>query len=116
MKIKTKNILLLAVFFVGACFGAVASEIAKNGLFVFRAGDPILASEVNANFDLILKRIEVLESTLGINSIEKTIVGVWDCTGDSPSTIYIVFRADGIYSEIGEYVIYPLSRNMGKVR
>ena len=57
MKMNKKT-LIPAVFLCGMAFGALASEIASNGLYIFKSGDPILASEVNSNFDLLYNMIE----------------------------------------------------------
>lgn len=57
-----KKIVLPAVFISGITLGVGASEIANNGLFVFKSGDPIIASEVNANFEYLNTKIEEIKA------------------------------------------------------
>ena len=59
-----KKSLLLAIFGMGVITGVIAKEVSENGLYIFKSGDPIVASEVNANFDFLLQKIVILEAKL----------------------------------------------------
>lgn len=52
----------IAVFLLGGALGAIASEQLNNGLYQFKAGDNIVASEVNANFTLLNNKIEEMKA------------------------------------------------------
>ena len=84
-----KKYVIASTFIIGTAFGALASEMAINGLYIFKAGDPIVASEVNSNFELLNKRITTLEKTQVIT--EKW----WDCTGDEGGYASFVLDAGG---------------------
>ncbi len=84
---------------LGIGIGAsVASEL-KNGLYVFKFGDPILASEVNANFELLHTKIAALETKVAryeATGVLDPIVGAWSCTPEEAGLAgFVVFRADG---------------------
>ena len=99
-----KSIFITSIFSAGIVFGAVASEIAENGLYLFNSGDPILASEVNANFDYLLQKITILEAKLASyesNGTLDPVIGSWSCVAGDGTSGFIVFRDGGGYSESG---------------
>lgn len=59
-----------AVTLVLLVAGLLGAAQVNPELFVFRKGDPIVADEVNANFDLLKNRIEALRSEIGTNFTE----------------------------------------------
>ena len=71
-----KKVLTIVIFSAGCAVGAVASEIASNGLYVFKSGDSIVADEVNSNFEFLNKRITIIEKTNVITGVQ------WICEGD----------------------------------
>ena len=71
-----KKALTIVIFSAGCAVGAVASEISSNGLYIFKSGDSIVADEVNSNFELLNKRITIIEKTNVITGVR------WMCEGD----------------------------------
>ena len=99
-----KNIVTALIFTSGITLGAIASEVAENGLYKFVAGDPIMASEVNANFDYLLQKVTILEAKLASYERDGTldpVIGSWSCAAADGSSGFIVFRDTGGYSETG---------------
>jgi len=102
--IMKRNVILSSIFTLGIAVGAIASEIAENGLYQFNSGDPILASEVNANFTYLLQKITILEAKLASyesNGTLDPVIGSWSCIAGDGTSGFIVFRDGGGYSESG---------------
>lgn len=99
-----KNTIIASVFLAGAAIGAFASEVAESGLYLFKPGDPIMASEVNANFDVLLQKISALEAKLASFESDHTlepVVGSWSCLSDEGNSGFLVFEENGRFSESG---------------
>ncbi|CAA0110320.1 Uncharacterised protein [BD1-7 clade bacterium] len=92
-----RNTLLIATFAIGTTVGAIASELASNGLYVFKAGDSIVAAEVNSNFDLLYSKMEALRKR-SVTNILDSYPGSLECAGDDNSIGNIRFNVDGTIS------------------
>lgn len=116
MRKWTPWILTLAL---GIGIGAsVASEL-KNGLYVFKSGDPILASEVNANFELLHAKIAALETKVAryeATGVLDPIVGAWSCTPEGAGSAgFAVFKADGGLASDGVRVYNGIPSSWARV-
>lgn len=99
-----KNMVVILFFLSGLGIGSVASELAQNGLYIFKSGDPILASEVNANFDYLITKVTILEAKLAAyekNGTLDPVIGSWSCVSNRGTSGFIVFRDNGGYSQNG---------------
>lgn len=68
-----KKLIVTSTFILGFTFGAIASEMSSSGLYIFKAGDPIIAEEVNSNFSYLEQQINKLK-------IEQIVAGRrYDC-------------------------------------
>jgi hypothetical protein len=102
MKVNKTGV-VASTFLLGIALGAIASEVAYNGLHIFEPGDRIYASEVNANFDYLLRKIELLESKINPPSEDELIgeiIGSWNCGIDQS----LIFDASGTFNQIGMYL------------
>lgn len=99
-----KNFATALVFSTGLALGAIASEVAENGLYEFKAGDQIIAEEVNSNFNYLLQKITILEAKLASyesNHTLEPVVGSWSCVSDGGGSGFLVFKENGQFSESG---------------
>ena len=81
----------LGVFSLGIVIGAFASDKLSNGLFEFKAGDPIIAQEVNSNFALLQERYNELKTEI----ITTKVLRPWYCQNSSGAAGYLKFNRNG---------------------
>ena len=89
LKDMNKKALTIIIFSAGFAIGAIASEISSNGLYIFKSGDSIVADEVNSNFELLNKRITIIEKTYAITD------NSWNCEGDEGGYANLRLEATG---------------------
>lgn len=93
-----KKIFISAIFSAGVAIGAVASEVASSGLYTFKSGDPIVASEVNANFELLSNELAEMKATAFI------LNDSFDCEGDDGGRGYFGLWANNTVPENDIYI------------
>lgn len=103
MAITTKNKkLVLGAFILGTVLGAVANEQVSSQLIKFNAGEPIIADDVNFNFESLQKQIDEISNNLVIQNL-------YYCSSEDDSVYgYLYLLSNGvvdvneIYSDYGE--------------
>ncbi len=102
-KMKIKGLPII-VFLLGSVVGVMASELAESGLYTFEPDTPIIAAEVNSNFEFLLQKISILEAKLAAyegNGTLDPVVGSWSCVAGDGTSGFLVFKDGGGYSESG---------------
>jgi len=99
-----RQALIILIFFIGTIASVIASELAENRLYIFEPDTPIIAEEVNSNFEYLLQKINILEAKLAAyesNGTLDPVIGSWSCVAGDGTSGFLVFRDGGGYSESG---------------
>ena len=73
----------------------IASEVSSNGLFVFKAGERVVANEVNENFEMLDRKLKKLELREAFGN------HTWSCNGSKGAIESVMLNLNGALFDSG---------------